>query len=82
MVLEFPCGRAVLGSGIVTVAAQVTDVAQVWSLAWKLPHAMGLARKPNQNKCSGVKKQNDTNFKDIIQWSMINDSMISESNSI
>ena len=34
---DSPCGTAGKGSGIITAAAQVTAVAQVWSLAWELP---------------------------------------------
>ena len=32
-------------SGIVTIAAQVTAVMYVQSLAWELPHAGGVAKK-------------------------------------
>ena len=43
--LEFVCGSAGLGSGIVTAAAGVTAVALVQSLAWEFPHAVGTAKK-------------------------------------
>lgn len=33
------------GLSVVTVAAGVTAVAQVESLAWEFPHAMGVAKK-------------------------------------
>ena len=32
------------GSGVFTAVALVTAVAQVCSLAWKLPHAMGMTK--------------------------------------
>ena len=43
--MEFPGGLVVKGSGLVTAKAQVIAVAQVQSLAWKLPHAAGMAKK-------------------------------------
>jgi len=36
------------GSSVVTAAAQVTAMAQVQSLAWEFPHAMGRAEKTNK----------------------------------
>ena len=48
--LEFPCGSASEGSGIVTAIAQVTAVAQVGFLACELPYAAGVAPKQKQNK--------------------------------
>ena len=48
--LESPCGSVGYGSGIFTTVAQVTAVAQVGSLAWELPRAMGTAGKKKKKK--------------------------------
>ena len=42
---EFPCGAVGKGSGIATAAAQVTDMAWVWSLAQELLHAANVTKK-------------------------------------
>ena len=36
--------------GIVTSAAQAATVAQVLSLTWELPHAMGVAKKRKRKR--------------------------------
>ena len=41
-----------VGSSLVA-SSIVTAVAQVWSLVWDLPHAIGMTKK-NQNKIKGV----------------------------
>ena len=38
--IKFPCGAAVKD---MAVASWVAAVVCVWSLAWELPHAMGIA---------------------------------------
>jgi len=43
--LEFPCGSVGLGSSIVTAVVWITAVASVLSLAWKLLHTAGMAKK-------------------------------------
>ena len=43
--LGYPGGSENKGSGVVTVAAQVAVMMHVQSLAWKLPHATGTAKK-------------------------------------
>ena len=52
LVLEFPCGAAGEGSGVVSAAVWVAAVAQVQSLVRELPHAVGAAKKE--------KKKNDS----------------------
>ena len=60
--LEFPGGSVGSGSGIVTAAAWVAAAAQVQSLVWKFPHAMGMAThththtKEGQNEWAGERK--------------------------
>ena len=51
--LEFPRGLVVEGSNVVTA------VAQVQSLAWKLPHATGLKQT---NKQKTTKQQQQKNW--------------------
>ena len=67
---EFPCGAVGLGSSVVTAVAQVTTVAQVWSLARELPHAMGKAKKK--------KEVNPDTCHDITTWMNLEDVMLSE----
>ena len=47
---KFLCGTTDWGSGIVTAEAQVTAVVQVWSLAWELPHAVGMVKEREREK--------------------------------
>ena len=42
---EFSCGTIVLGSGVVTAGVWLAAVGQIWSLVWKLPYAIGTAKK-------------------------------------
>ena len=42
------------GSGVITAVAQVTAMLWVWSLAWELTHATGIAKKDNKAHSSGV----------------------------
>ena len=46
----FYCGEVGWGSSIVTAAAWVAAIAQIQSLAQKLPHATGAARKKTPAK--------------------------------
>ena len=50
--IKFWGGIAGWGSSAVTVAAWVTALAQVWSLAGELPHAANAARKKKKKKSS------------------------------
>ena len=45
---QFLGGLAVKGSGVIIAVAQVTAAVQVWSLAWGLPHPMGMPPKRNR----------------------------------
>lgn len=47
--MEFPGGSAGVESSNVTAVAQVTDVAQVLSLASELPYALGVAKKQKKS---------------------------------
>lgn len=49
---KFSCGSAGYGSDIVTAAAWVTPVTQVWSLAWELSHASGMAKRKKEKEKS------------------------------
>ena len=48
--MEFCSGAAGRGSGFVTVAAWVTAMAQVQSLAWEFTHAAGVAKRKKKKK--------------------------------
>lgn len=57
--MEFPVDSAGERSCIVTAMAHITAMVWVWSLAWELPHAAGLAEKQTkQNNPSKYAKQN------------------------
>jgi len=45
LVLRFLCDPVSYGSGIVSAVAQVAAAVQVQSLAWQLPHAVGVTKK-------------------------------------
>ena len=47
---EFPGGLAVKDSAASLLMTQVTVVTWVWSLAWELLHAMGLAKKRKKKR--------------------------------
>ena len=46
--MEFLCGTAGEGSGVVTAAAWVVAVARVWSSAWELLHAVCAEKNKKQ----------------------------------
>ena len=50
IVLGVPGGLVGEGSSVVTSVAQVTIVVQVLSLAWELPHTVGMAPPPKKNR--------------------------------
>ena len=54
--MEFPCGRAGYGSGIVTAAPWATAVAWIHSLAWELPHAGRMALKKKKIELEYARK--------------------------
>ena len=49
-VLELPCATEGYGSSVVMAVAQVAVVAWVQSPAWKLPRAMGTAKKKKKKE--------------------------------
>lgn len=62
IIWEFLCDAVGQEYGIVTAAAWVAAAAQVQSLVWKFPHAMGMAThththtKEGQNEWAGERK--------------------------
>ena len=47
---KFPCGAGVKDPAVAMAVAQTANVAQVWSLAWELPHTADVGEKKKKER--------------------------------